>query len=42
MHHTVVISIPSLHKKYGLVANGYNGRFNLQLPAGITYKDYSL
>lgn len=23
-------------------ANGYNGKFNLQLPAGITYKEISI
>ena len=26
----------------GSSANGYNGRFNLQLPAGITYKEITL
>ena len=26
----------------GSLANGYNGKFNLQLPAGITYREITI
>ena len=32
----------ALTMKWGSSANGYNGKYNLQLPAGITYKEITI